>query len=50
MVIPKLKRYQNEKNTLSDHGSIHKHRNFNETERPAIARFRKFNAPEKIVE
>ena len=33
------------KNTLSDHDSIHGHRNLNDTERSAIARHRNFNAP-----
>ena len=33
------------KNTLSDHDSIHGHRNLNETERSAIARYRYFNVP-----
>ena len=33
------------KHTLSDHGSIHRHRNLNETERSVIARNRNFNAP-----
>ena len=45
MVLPKLKRHLNAKNTLSDHDSIHGHRNLNDTERSAIARHRNFNAP-----
>ena len=45
MVLPKLKRRLNEKNTLNDHDSIHGHRNLNDTERSAIARHRNFNAP-----
>ena len=32
-------------NTLSDYGSVAGHRNLNETERSAIARYRNFNAP-----
>ena len=40
-----LKRHLNAKNTLSDHDSIHGHRNLNETERWVIARYRNFNAP-----
>ena len=43
MVLLKLKRHQNEKNTLTDHGSTHRHRNLNETERSA--RNRNFDAP-----
>ena len=42
MVLPKLKRHLNAKNTLSDHDSVHEHRN---SERSAIARHRNFNAP-----
>ena len=38
-VLPKFKRHLNEQNTLSDHGSTHEHRNLNETERSAIARY-----------
>ena len=45
MVLPKLKRHLNAENTLSDHDSIHWHRNLNDTERSAIARHRNFNAP-----
>ena len=45
MVLKKLKRHLNAKNTLSDHDSIHGHRNLNYTERSAIARHRNFNAP-----
>ena len=45
MVLPKLKRHLNAENTLSDHDSIHGHRNLNDTERSAIARHRNFNAP-----
>ena len=45
MISPKLKKYLNEKNTLSDHDIIHGHRNLNETKRSAIARYRNFNAP-----
>ena len=45
MVLPNLKRHLKEKNTLSDHDSIHGHRNLNETERSVIARYRNFNAP-----
>ena len=45
MDFPKLKRHLNEKNTLIDRGSNHKHRNLNEPERSAIARYRNFNAP-----
>ena len=45
MVLPKLKRHLNAKDTLSDHDSIHGHRNLNDTERSAIARHRSFNAP-----
>ena len=45
MVSPKLKRHLNSKNTLSDHDSIHGHRNLNYNERSAIARHRNFNAP-----
>ena len=44
MVLPKLKRHLNAKNTLSDHDSIHGHRNLNDTERSAIARHQSFNA------
>ena len=33
MLSPKLKRHLNEKNALSDRGSIHGHRNLNKTER-----------------
>ena len=33
-----IKRHLNEKNTRSDHGRIHGHRNKNETERSVIAR------------
>ena len=45
MVLPKLKRRLNAKNTLSDHDSIHRHRNLNYTERSMIARHRNFNVP-----
>ena len=45
MISLKLKRHLNEKNTLSDHNGIHRHRNLNETERSAIARYRNFNVP-----
>ena len=45
MVLSKLKRHLNAKNTLREHGSIHRHRNLNYTERSAIARHRNFNAP-----
>ena len=45
MVLPKLKRHLNVKNTLSDHDNIHGHRNLNYTKRSAIARYRNFNAP-----
>ena len=45
MVLPKLKRQLNAKNTLSDQDSIHGHRNLNYTERSVIARYRNFNAP-----
>ena len=45
MVLPKLKGHPNAENTLSDHDSIHAHRNLNYTERSAIARHRNFNAP-----
>ena len=45
MVLPNLKRHLKEKNTLSDHDSIHGHRNLNETERSVIAHYRNFNAP-----
>ena len=45
MVLPNLKRHLKEKNTLSDHDSIHGHRNLNENERSVIARYRNFNAP-----
>ena len=45
MVLPKLKRHLNAENTLSDHDSIHRHRNLNNTERSAITRPRNFNAP-----
>ena len=45
LVLPKLKRHLNAKNTWSDHDSIHAHRNLNYTERSAIARHQNFNAP-----
>ena len=45
MVLPKIKRHLNAKNTLSDHGSIHGHRNLNYTEPSAITRHWNFNAP-----
>ena len=32
-------------NTLSDHDSVHRHRNLNYTQRPATAHHRNFNAP-----
>ena len=41
----KKKRHLNEKNTLSDCGSIHGHRNLNKTERSVIAQYWNFNAP-----
>ena len=52
MVLPKLKRHLNEKDTLIDHASIHEHRNLNGTERSAIGRYQNFNAPKicKITE
>ena len=37
MVLPKLRRHLNAKNTLSDHDSIHRHRHLNYTECYAIA-------------
>ena len=45
VVLPKLKRHLNAKNTLNDHDSIRGHRNFIETERSAIACYRNFNSP-----
>ena len=45
MVLPKLNRHLNEKNTWSDRGSIHEHQNLNHTERSVIAHYRNFNAP-----
>ena len=45
MVLPKLKRYLNAKNTSSDHENIRGHRNLNKTERSVIARYRNLNAP-----
>ena len=45
MALPKLKRHLNEKNSLSNRGSIHGHQNLNETECSAITRHRNFNAP-----
>ena len=45
MVLPKLKKHLNKKNTLSDHDSIHGYRNLNDTERSLIARYRNHNAP-----
>ena len=44
MVLPKLKRHLNAKNTLSDPDSINGHRNLSETERPMIAQYRNLNA------
>ena len=40
-----IKRHLNAKNTLSDHDSIHGHRNLNYTECCTIARHRSSNAP-----
>ena len=40
-----LKKTPNWENTLSDRGSIHGHRNLNETECSVIARHQNFNAP-----
>ena len=34
---------------MSDHDSIHGHRNLNETERSAIARYRNFNIPKFVI-
>ena len=45
MVLPKLKRHLNAKNTLNAHDSIRIHRNLIETERSVIACYRNFNAP-----
>ena len=46
MVFTEIKKTPKcEKNTLSDHDSIHEHRNLNYIERSAIARHRNFNAP-----
>ena len=45
LVLPKLKRYLNEKNASSDRGSVHGHRNLNKTECSVIARHRNFNVP-----
>ena len=42
LVYWKFKRHLNEKNTFSDHDSIHGHRNLNETELFVIARCRNF--------
>ena len=36
MVLPKLKRHPNAKNTLSDHDSIHRHRNLRQDPPPAV--------------
>ena len=44
MILPKLKRHRNAKNTLNDHNGIHGHRNLIETEGSVIARNRNFNA------
>ena len=46
MVLPKLKRHLNKKNTLNDHGSIHDPQTpkFKQTEHSVIARYRNFNA------
>ena len=41
----KLKRHLSAKDALSDHDSIHGHRNLNDTECRVIARYRNFNAP-----
>ena len=45
MVLPELKRHLNEKNTLKDHDTIHRHQNLNLTERSVIARYRNLNTP-----
>ena len=45
MVLPKLKRHLNAKNTLSEHDNISRHRNLNETERSVIVQYRNLNAP-----
>ena len=43
--LPKLKRHLNKKKALSDHGSIHRHRNLNYTEHSVIARHWNLDAP-----
>ena len=45
---PALKGHLNEKIAWSDYGSIHKHRNLNETERSVFARYWNFNAPKNF--
>ena len=49
MVLPKLKRHLNAKNTLSNHNSIHGHRNLNYIERSAIARHRNFKGEVRAI-
>ena len=43
--VTEIKKTPKWENTLSDYGSVAEHRNLNETERSAVARYRNFNAP-----